>query len=306
MNKYPFVSIITTNWNGRATTLQWLSDLSCLNYPKDKLEIIIHDNASKDGSQEALRSKLGEMRSERWKNFVLVESAGHPGLCEAYNRAFALTASDSTYVLHIDNDVRLETDTLLTLVQTLELCPSAVIAGCRVVLHDKPWELQRGAIFWNWWGGNDLNVDSADVCQCDAILDCVMLVRKRVVEELGCYFDRDLFFFCLGADLCGRVKRIGYKVLYNPNALAYHKTAVSTRKHPRLTKYLAIRDGTVFMKRHNRFPKKQVFFFINTLAAIKQFVFNHDWLVLQAMMDGFRENRLERQWWEKVLETDYR
>src|SRR5438876_12244162 len=119
MNDEAFVSILTVNWNGRRTVQEWLKHIAAIEYPRQRLEIVIHDNASTDGSQEILREALAAMRGDGWRRLVLIEATEHPGLRGAYNNAFAATSPDSEYLLQIDNDVRLDPSALRRLVDIM-------------------------------------------------------------------------------------------------------------------------------------------------------------------------------------------
>jgi len=54
-----------------------------------------------------------------------------------------------------------------------------------------------------------------------------LLIRKEVIEEVG-MFDEDYFMYVEEADWCYRVIRAGYKILFVPKAVAWHKGQTSS------------------------------------------------------------------------------
>lgn len=306
MSSAPLISILTVNWNGAAVVRRWLANLETLDYPREQVEIVIHDNASTDGSQAAIREVFGSMERQGWRRLALLEAREHPGLCRAYNNAFLAADTRSEFILQIDNDVRLDPGAINSLVDVMRREPTAAIVGCRVVVDDaaRTFPLQRGAIMWDWWAGHHRNIDAHDVCECDAILDCVMMVRRAATEAWGAYFDESLFFFCLGSDLCMRARRHGQKVMYQPKATAFHKTAVTTGRHPRLTKYLSIRDGMIFGRRHNRFLSRQLSTARTLMFAVKELCTTGDTVALRATIDGYRERPFDIDWWRHAIDGD--
>jgi len=227
----PNVSILLANWNSKEYTLNWLSAVSSWNYPKENVEIIIHDTASNDGSPLAIKEKMEQMRPSGWKNIELIESEIHPGICRAYNQAFEMVSTKAKYILIIHNDVFFDDDGLDSLVAGLENKSEANLSGCRIVYFDEPSMLQRGAVFRNWWGWKNENVDSREICECDDILDCVFLLKRDFIGKEQSLLNEDLYFFYLGSDLCQRITLAGKKIIYNPHVTAYHKTALFNCSH---------------------------------------------------------------------------
>lgn len=79
MDLIPSVSVVIANRNGATHLDESLGSLMRLNYPKDKLEVIVVDNASTDGSVELIRRKYGfvkVIRNSRNEGFAKPSNKG--------------------------------------------------------------------------------------------------------------------------------------------------------------------------------------------------------------------------------------
>ena len=76
MENLSFVSIIFSTRNRADNTLATLASLQKLDYPRERLEILIWDNGSTDGSPPQVRKALEDMKTEGWGGLRLVEQMG--------------------------------------------------------------------------------------------------------------------------------------------------------------------------------------------------------------------------------------
>lgn len=297
----PLVSIISVNWNGAGRLPQFLDDLRNLDYPKDRLELVMHDNASSDGSQGIILGKFEEMKTDGWRRLELIQARHHPGLNQAYTNAFRSISDDSEFILHMDNDIRLEPDVLKRAVSILGTNQKVAVVGCNVRRSTPPYEQDCGAIYWNWKTGEGIRKDLAEVSSCDAILDCIMVLRRSSLNEFDCYYESDYYFFCLGSDLFMRLKKRGWDIFYDPESLAYNDTGYSTSRHSELTTYLCVRDNMVFHLDHNTALGFIAVFLRGLASALWHAVFYGDMVRLKAIYDGIRRKKFDQYWWRNEM-----
>ena len=298
---FPKISIITANWNGASRLDKFISDLRGIDYPKQMLEFIIHDNASSDVSCELIENLFSEMREEGWARLELIRSPHHPGLNRAYVNAYNATSEDSEFILEMDNDIRLPPDALHRMISIMRSYEKAAVVGCNVRYASPPYEQNCGAAFHDWWFGREVLVDLKEVSSCDAILDCVMLLRRSALSDLAHYFHPDYYFFCLGTDMFLRFKQRGWLVLYDPEAWAYHDAGRTTTRHSDLTDYLCVRDGVVLQLNHNK-GVRLFFFLVHNLAAnLKCFLMTRNMSRLKGWIDGVRRKPFDLDWWEMQI-----
>ncbi|HVL51775.1 MAG TPA: glycosyltransferase family 2 protein [Actinomycetota bacterium] len=120
----PRVGVGILNYNGPSITIECLDHLSRVEWPKDRLEIVVVDNASADDSIDLIRRTHPDVR--------LVESPVNRGFAGGCNLAIK-TLGDVDYVALLNNDAFVEPGWLEPLVEALEANPGAG-AACPKIL----------------------------------------------------------------------------------------------------------------------------------------------------------------------------
>jgi len=119
----PHVRAVVLNFNGGDDVLRCVACLEALDWPRDRLEIVVVDNASVDGSADALR--------EQFPHVTIIDSGGNLGF-PANNLAMR-DAGDADYVALINPDAFVEPGWLAPLVEALEADPTAGAATGRML-----------------------------------------------------------------------------------------------------------------------------------------------------------------------------
>jgi len=230
---YPFISIIFPNWNGKKNTIGCLESLEKLNYPKEKLEIIIADNGSTDGSQEAITTKFQQMKFQGWSNLILIKIKENLGHSAGTNRAYEKISPESKYVFKLDNDTKVEPQCLKELIKVMEsdrnigssqpklllFYDSKIIDGLGIVLDQNGNAIQVGYKTKDEGQYNKL-MEIFGACSGAA------MYRKKMLDEIG-FFDEDFFAYFDDVDLALRAKLRGWKCIYVPGAIVYHVHSAS-------------------------------------------------------------------------------
>lgn len=227
------ISISIVNYNAGEYLIGCLRSLEEL---KNELEmdIWVVDNASTDGSLENAQKKFPRV------NFI----ANHEnlGFTKANNRA--LKKFKTEFILILNPDIKILPGTLREMVNYLEKNPEVGAASCKVVKEDGTLDLasHRGfptpwASFLYYFLKNDslyhLTARSMEKPhEVDAITGAFFLTRKSVLDEVG-LFDEDFFMYGEDLDLCFRIKKAGYKIMYVPKVKIIHYKGVTSgiKKH---------------------------------------------------------------------------
>jgi GT2 family glycosyltransferase len=173
------------------------------------------------------------------------------GFAEGNNRGAKKTKGD--YVIFLNNDTSVEPEWLMELVKAAR--PDDVgICGSKI-FDKKIGEIGEGHMFM----GIEYQKSGNKMKECFWVSGCSMLVKKKTIKEMGDFFDSSYFMYYEDMDACWRARNLGYKVVYTPNSVVYHKGSTPNEK----TKYLHYRNKIRTFKKNSSFPLAQIY-----LAAI--------------------------------------
>jgi N-acetylglucosaminyl-diphospho-decaprenol L-rhamnosyltransferase len=202
-------------------------------------ELVVVDNASTDGSVEELEESDPAAQ--------LLRTGRNLGYGAGANRGLALVHSD--LVLVCNPDVVVHPGALGVMAAVLSDDPAAGVVGPRILEPDgSRYPSARRFPSWSDALGHALlgalrpsnrftqRYRMADIVAdrpspVDWVSGACFLARRRVLEEVG-GFDERYFMYLEDTDLCWRLWRAGYRVLYVPGASVSHLQGLSTAKRP--------------------------------------------------------------------------
>ncbi len=218
VSELPYVSVIVLNWNGRGYLADCFDSLKALEYPPDRLELIIVDNGSTDDSVAFMREHYPQVR--------VIETGRNLGFAGGNN--VGARAARGEYVAFLNNDTHVYPDWLIELVEAVRSDSEVACAGSRM-MNLTGERVEFGGASINFYGyGYQEGYDRANVTDyCGtqpAIFACggAFLIRRDVYLESG-GLDEDYFIYYEDVDLGWRLWVMGYKVLYVGSAVALHK-----------------------------------------------------------------------------------
>lgn len=212
LNSYPNVSIVFPNFNGGKEPLDCLKSIYHLNYPKGKIAVIVIDNNSTDGSDLVIK-KL-------YPGVKLIKNKQNLGFAKAINQAVKI--SKGQLILITNDDVVFEKNSLKISAEYLSNHPEAGIVGGKIYYKNRPNKVCSSGFVMNKWTGNVHPAPHPnEKKEPDWVQGCAILISKKTLEEVG-GLDPNYFLSFDDYDLCLRVKRLGKKVVYLPNAIIYH------------------------------------------------------------------------------------
>jgi GT2 family glycosyltransferase len=221
----PTVSVIILNYNGEPHLEACLRSLEEMTFPRDRVEVIVADNASTDRSLDLVRSRFPRVHVR--------EHTENLGFSSGNNRA--AEGATGRYVAFLNNDTRVDPGWLEPLVETLDRHPDVVCAGSKVLSFDGDRVLFTGGSL-NFAGfgfqtglGDPLDDHGSD--EPREILfatGCAMLARRDEFLRTG-GFDDDYFAYYEDVDLGWRWWVLGHRVLLVPASVVHHKGDASFR-----------------------------------------------------------------------------
>jgi N-acetylglucosaminyl-diphospho-decaprenol L-rhamnosyltransferase len=245
----PTLSYCVVNTNGRDYLLACLEAIERTAPPDMPREVLVLDNASSDGSPQAVRDLRREIR--------LIELDAPAG--KAANDSTLLQEARGRYCLLLNEDSELRPGAIEALVEALEADPEAAIAGAQLLDSDGrevpcAWRFPglRAAVAGALFLHRLLTVQSkgSEVRPVDWVQSSAMLVRREAAAQVG-YLDPDFFVYYDECDFCKRLAEAGWRTLYVPVARAVHHDQLATDLDaglPRIVEFHRNRD--LYMRKH--------------------------------------------------------
>jgi GT2 family glycosyltransferase len=224
----PKISAILLNYNNEHFTIDCLQSLAHVTY--SNLEAVVVDNGSKPESIQAVKAVAG--------NAIVLELGKNLGFTGGNNEGlkYAL-ANGADYIILLNNDTIVAPDMFDILIETMEKDPSIGVVGPMIYYYDAPdliWSV-GGHINWNNGLTNMLGLNEQDKGQfgekpqaTDFVTGCALLARRDVWEKIG-GLDENFFIYYEETEWCVRASRAGFKIVYVPTAMMWHKIGLDAR-----------------------------------------------------------------------------
>lgn len=217
------LSIIIVNYNTKELTGNCINSV-IKNTRHISYEIILVDNASKDGSCEYLK--------DIFPGIQIIANSENMGFAKANNQG--IKAAKGKYILLLNSDTEFIEDCISPLLKYLDDNHSVIIVGCKVLNADRTlqesvyhfpsvWSelifFTKGVIknFWDpvtyfhkmkYWGHNSIK-------HVDCISGCFLLVKKYIFGQVG-LLDERFFMYYEDSEFCFRVNS------YRSNSVYYY------------------------------------------------------------------------------------
>lgn len=265
------VSLIILNWNGYKDTLSCLDSVRKLNITDFKLQVVVIDNASTDESVESLIDyKIPDA------SFELILNKNNLGYAGGMNVGIKnAIKNNSDYVLLLNNDVRLDEMLLVKLLESAESDTVGIVVP--KIYFEKGYEFhkdryktnQLGKVIWYAGGildwdnvyGKNRGVDEVDhgqydnACETDFATGNCMLVNVGAIRDAG-VFNEDYYMYMEDMELSQRFRIKGWKIIFTPEALLWHKVAQSSGIGSGLNDYFTTRNRLIFGMKYAKFRTK--------------------------------------------------
>lgn len=225
----PLASVIVLGYNGREFLEDCLSSLLDQDLSSAQYEVLYVDNGSGDGSPDLVR--------QRFPQVPVVQLDHNYGYAEGNNIGFRHTRGE--FVIFLNQDTVAHRSWLRELVEGVRSSPDVMVGHANVIQSWYPEYsglAQRADVSAAYTAeltclgyAHYRRLDSSDRAIDVLFLHGVcIIIRHRVVEELGYVFDPDFFAYAEDMDLGLRVRALGYRCVVIPKAVVYHKHRLKT------------------------------------------------------------------------------
>lgn len=215
------ISVIIPNWNGVEHLPTCLDSLR--HQTLEGVEVIVADNGSTDGSLQLLERRYPEVSV-----LALGENRGFAGACNA-----GIRAAGGTFIVLLNNDTEVDASWLEEVLAAFERHPEAGMVASKMLLFDRRNRIHTAGDFYRVdglpgnrgvWERDEGRFDEEEyvfgACGGSAAY------RRSMLEQVG-LLDEDFFYSCEDVDLAWRAQLAGWRCIYAPRAVVYHKLSAT-------------------------------------------------------------------------------
>jgi len=220
------VEVIILNWNGKEDTIECLNSLQKVKY--DNFEITVVDNASTDDSVEIIAAEFPSVKLIKNNMNLMYAGGNNIAIKEALN-------GDAVHILILNNDTILHEDFLEHLVKVFRSDEKVGIVAPKINYYSDRKLIWYAGGFVNFFTGNiyhrglrkqdDGKYDLSN--EVDYATGCCMLIKRELFEKIG-LLDEAYYIYTEDVDFSFKAQAAGYKVVFEPRSLIWHKVSSAT------------------------------------------------------------------------------
>lgn len=257
MKEAPTVSIIIVSWNTRDLLRRCLESVYTT-LPPISFEVIVIDNASDDGSADAVE--------ERFSGVRVIRNAENVGFSAGCNAGIRMASGQ--WAMLLNPDAKLLPGAVQAMIEFAAAHPEAAVIGPKLINSDGtmqkngrrfPYLLREilgitraYKLIWNWfdrtmeYGRSDFD----RTAEVDEICGACMFVRKAAIDRVG-LLDEQFFMYYEEVDWCRRIKQAGWKVYYLPDAHVMHHWAQAAKQTGLDGSRIFYRSQYLYFRKHH-------------------------------------------------------
>ncbi len=232
------ISVIIVSYNTSGLTVACLK--SVFASQRVSYEVFVVDNASKDGSVEAVQQNFPAV--------TLIANEKNRGFGAANNQA--LRNCSGRYVIFLNPDTTVEPGTFFTMVNFMDAHPEIGLAGPKVLNPDGT---RQDSVSYRYpghrYGAVDLGVLPGNIA---CVLGACQIASASLLREIG-GFDEDFFLYGEDQDICLRIRKRGLEIGFIDDAVIMHHGGQSERDTiPAEVVRKKFRGELLFYRKHYR------------------------------------------------------
>ncbi|MFE4464984.1 glycosyltransferase family 2 protein [Oerskovia sp. NPDC056781] len=251
----PLVRAVVVNWNGEDLLPTCLDSLVRQDLPPGALEVVVVDNDSHDGSVDLVRRDFPDAR--------LVQNSTNRGFAGGVNSG--LEDLEAPYVVLLNNDARFDRDAVRRMIDVLEapgnedvgavtallLLEDTAPDGTRLVNSTGNVVSRSGSATDRDWLTPLERLDARP--EVFGFCGGAVVLRTTALEQVG-HFDDSLFLYYEDTDLSWRLRAGRWRILFEREAVAWHRHAQSSDSTSALFRYYNNRNALLVFARYAPLP----------------------------------------------------
>ncbi|HUN55336.1 MAG TPA: glycosyltransferase family 2 protein [Smithella sp.] len=251
------ISIIIVNWNTKELLLNCVSTIQqAINHYK--VEIIVVDNASNDGSVQALK--------DFYPHVKLIQNKENLGFAKANN--LGIKSSSGKYVCLVNSDIEVRGDCLFNMYNYMDKHSTIAVLGPKVFYPDMTGQVSctHFPTIWNniceasglHKISHRLKIFSGEhmryfhhnaILKVDSLVGCFLMIRRSAIDQVG-LLDERFFIYVEEVDWCKRFRNAGWDIVFMPDASVIHHDASSSSKDPLRFSAELLKSKIKYWKKH--------------------------------------------------------
>ena len=242
------ISIITVNFNQPEATLALLKSITDYDSKFD-LEIIVVDNGSKENPEPILLSA--------YPGITFIRSIKNLGFAGGNNLGLDVAKGDLLFL--VNNDTEFRPELIEQLADTLKGNNRIGIISPKILYFDEPEIIQYvGFTPMNYYTCRNRCIGQFEIdkTQYDDIVGptgyahgAAMMITRNALEKAGAMAE-NFFLYYEEMDWCELIKKAGFEIWVNTNAVILHKESLSVGKNSALKEYFMNRNRILFIRRN--------------------------------------------------------
>jgi GT2 family glycosyltransferase len=292
------VSIITVNYNYSHVTDEFLDAFYKTNdYPN--YEILVIDNASSVNPLPDWQIKYPNVQFYRSETNLGFAGGNNLGINLAKGELFFLVNNDTEFTPGLIN----------TLVKDFETFPMAGMISPKIRYFQQPDILQyAGYTEMNYFTARNYCIGQfeKDNGQYNTFTGltgfghgAAMMISKEAIDKVGLMYE-NYFLYYEEMDWGARIKKAGFEIRVNMQALIYHKESVSVGQKSALKEFFMNRNRILFIRRNATFFQSIVFYFHFLFLVTPRNIVNY----LRDGNSGFILILFRAIWWNITNRVD--
>lgn len=247
----PSVAVVILNWNGKTLLEQFLPSVVKSVYPN--LQLIVGDNASTDDSIAFIKSNYPQIRT--------IENDKNYGFAEGYRKILSQVNAD--YFVLLNSDVEVPANWIQPVIDLMQTDAKIAVAQPKI-----KWQKDKAQFEYAGAAGGYLDLHGFPFCR-GRLFDTVetdhgqyndpqeifwasgaaLFIKSAQWNEVG-GLDPDFFAHMEEIDLCWRLKNLGYKIMYCPDAEVYHVGGGTLSATNPYKNYLNFRNNLIILQKN--------------------------------------------------------
>ena len=266
----PLVSIITVNYNQTEVTLSLLQSLRNITYKN--IEIFVVDNASKENPEKQIKELFPQI------NMILSDK----NLGFAGGNNLAITKAKGKYVMLLNNDTEVKPSFLEPLVDCMENNNTVGICSSKLYFYSQPDIIQYAGSsglhplkiqsFAFGYGQKDFGFFE-ETKETALAHGAAMLVRAESIVKAG-LMPEVYFLYYEEIDWCEKIKKEGYKIMFVPASVVFHKESISIGKQSYIQVYYKTRNRLLLARKWRSGEQKAISLVYLTVVVARDILKN--------------------------------